>query len=100
MILGEGESTGTNEAKDLTSNEEPEKFENDAQDEIGGEFDLSLLFVNNISLKKSEHIKEWGYRMNLYKFYYTFPLRDKSHEDLFRDHFKMQEKSYGLWTSE
>ena len=65
MILGEGESTGTNEAKDLTSNEEPEKFENDAQDEIGGEFDLSLLFVNNISLKKSEHIKEWGYRMNL-----------------------------------
>ena len=41
MILGEGESTGTNEAKDLTSNEEPEKFENVARDEIEGEFDLS-----------------------------------------------------------
>ena len=48
MILGEGDSTGTvDETKDLISNEEPEKFENDVQDE--GEF--HLLFVNSIYLK-------------------------------------------------
>ena len=52
MILGKGESTGRNvEAKDLISNVESEKFENDVQDENEGEFHLSLLFVNNISLK-------------------------------------------------
>ena len=50
MILDKGESTGTvDEVKDLISNEEPEKFENDAQDENEGEF--HLLFVNSISLK-------------------------------------------------
>ena len=52
MILGKGESTGTiDKAKDLISNEEPKKFENDVQDENEGEFHLSLLFINNISLK-------------------------------------------------
>ena len=52
MILGKGESTGRDvEAKDLISNVESEKFENDVQDENEGEFHLSLLFVNNISLK-------------------------------------------------
>ena len=50
MILGEGDSTETvDETKDLISNEEPEKFENDVQDENEGEF--HLLFVNVISLK-------------------------------------------------
>ena len=50
MILGEGDSTETvDETKDLISNEEPEKFENDVQDENEGEF--YLLFVNSISLK-------------------------------------------------
>ena len=50
MILGEGDSTGTvDETKDLISNEEPEKFENDDQEENEGEF--HLLFVNSISLK-------------------------------------------------
>ena len=48
MILGEGESTGkVDEAEDLISKEEPEKFGYDVQDEIKGEFHLSLLFVNN-----------------------------------------------------
>ena len=52
MILGKGESTGTvDKVEDLTSNEKPERFENDFQDENKGEFNLSLLFVNNISLK-------------------------------------------------
>ena len=52
MILGKGESTGTvDEAKDLISNDEPEMFEIEAQDINEGEFHLSLLFVNNISLK-------------------------------------------------
>ena len=52
MILGEGKSTGTvDEAKDLISNEESEKFKNDVQDENEGEFNLSLLFVKNIFLK-------------------------------------------------
>ena len=52
MILGKGESTGTiDKAKDLISNEEPKKFENDVQDENEGEFHLSLLFVKNIFLK-------------------------------------------------
>ena len=50
MILGEGESTGrVDEAKNLISIEEPEKFVNDVQDEEEGEFHLSLLFLNNIS---------------------------------------------------
>ena len=50
MILDKGESTGTvDEVKDLISNEEPEKFENEVQDENEGEF--HLLFVNRISLK-------------------------------------------------
>ena len=48
MILGEGEPSRTvDEAKDLISKEEPQKFEYDVQDEIKGEFHLSLLFVNN-----------------------------------------------------
>ena len=39
MILGKGESTGTvDEAKDLISNEEPEKFENEAQDINEGKY--------------------------------------------------------------
>ena len=37
--------------KDLILNEEPEMFEIDVQHEEEGEFHLSLLFVNNISLK-------------------------------------------------
>ena len=50
MILGEGDSNATvDETKDLISNEEPEKFENDVQDESEGEF--HLLFVNSIYLK-------------------------------------------------
>ena len=54
MILGEGESIGTfDEAKNLISIEEPEKFVNDVQDEEEGEFRLSLLFLNNISLKST-----------------------------------------------
>ena len=54
MILGEGESTGrVDEAKNLISIEEPEKFVNDVQDEEEGEFHLSLLFLNNISLKST-----------------------------------------------
>ena len=54
LILGKEKSTRTvDEAKDLTSNEEPEKFENDVQDENEGEFHLSLLFMNNISLKST-----------------------------------------------
>ena len=58
MILDKGESTGTvDEVKDLISNEEPEKFENDAQDENEGEF--HLLFVNSISLK-SMNINKMG----------------------------------------
>ena len=45
MTSGKGESTGTvDEAKDLISNEELEKFENEAQDINEGEFHLSLLF--------------------------------------------------------
>ena len=61
MILGKGESTGRNvEAKDLISNVESEKFENDVQDENEGEF--HLLFVNRISLK-SMNIRKWEYRM-------------------------------------
>ena len=39
MILDKGESTGTvDEAKDLISNEEPEKFENEVQDENKSKF--------------------------------------------------------------
>ena len=39
MILGKGESTGRDvEAKDLISNLESEKIENDVQDENEGEF--------------------------------------------------------------
>ena len=57
MILGEGRSTGTvDEAEDLISNEEPEYFVNDVQDENEGEFHLihfSLLFVDNIILKST-----------------------------------------------
>ena len=56
MILGEGELTGTvDEAKDLISNEDPEKFENDVQDQNIGEFYLNLLFVKTISLKSLKH---------------------------------------------
>ena len=48
MILGEEKSTRTvDEAKDLISNEEPLKFENDVQDENEGEFHLSLLFMKS-----------------------------------------------------
>ena len=58
MILDKGESTGTvDEAKDLISNEEPEKFENEVQDENEGEF--HLLFVNSIS-PKSMNINKMG----------------------------------------
>ena len=64
MILGEGEPSRTvDKVEDLISKEEPEKFEYDVKDENKGEFHLSLLFVDYISLKKSEHIKEWEYRM-------------------------------------
>ena len=49
--------------EDLISKEEPEKFEYDVKDENKGEFHFSLLLVDNISLKKSEHIKEWEYRI-------------------------------------
>ena len=46
VILGEEKSTRTvDEAKDLISNEEPLKFENDVQDENEGEFHLSLLVL-------------------------------------------------------
>ena len=39
MILGNGELTGTvDEAKELISNEEPEKFENEAQDKNEGKY--------------------------------------------------------------
>ena len=64
MILDKGESTGTvDEVKDLISNEEPEKFENDAQDENEGEF--HLLFVNSISLK-SMNINKMGIQNNFF----------------------------------
>ena len=64
MILGEGEPSRTvDKVEDLISKEEPEKFEYDVKDENKVEFHLSLLFVDNISLKKSEHIKEWEYRI-------------------------------------
>ena len=54
VILGEEKSTRTvDEAKNLISIEEPEKFENEVQDENEGEFHLSLLFMNNISLKST-----------------------------------------------
>ena len=52
MILGKGESIGTvDETKNLISNEEPKRIENDVQDETEGEIHTSLLFVYNISLK-------------------------------------------------
>ena len=48
VILGEEKSTRTvDEAKDLISNEESLKFENDVQDENEGEFHLSLLFMKS-----------------------------------------------------
>ena len=41
--LGEAKSTGTvDEAKDLISNEEPERFENDVQDEDEGKFNFKV----------------------------------------------------------
>ena len=55
MILGERESTGTvDEAKDLISNEEPEKFENEVQDENKSKF----IFCKQHISEKHEHIKE------------------------------------------
>ena len=55
MILGERESTGTvDEAKDLISNEEPEKFENEVQDENKSKFIFSKQHIS----EKHEHIKE------------------------------------------
>ena len=47
MILGEGESTGTVDEKNLISNEEPEKFENDVQNNKNeGEFYLSFTILS------------------------------------------------------